>query len=151
MGGNKIEIKLIGTLHTPFEDNAPFQPEECAENTGKFWIELEKQYLPGLDKLSFFNYIQVLFYLDRNANTVKLKAHPPSLGGKEVGVFASRSPFRPNHIALSTVRLFEIRNNLLFISHIDALNNSPVLDIKPYFKTLDFKGFAIIKSGRCFP
>jgi len=136
---DKIEIQPIGVLHTPFEDRAPFQPGDTNENTGEFWIELDKQYIAGLNKLEFFNYIQVLFYLDRKANETKLNAHPPSLGGKEVGVFASRSPFRPNHIGLSTVKLFEIKENLLYISTIDALNNTPVIDIKPYFLNLDLK------------
>ncbi|MCD4657497.1 MAG: tRNA (N6-threonylcarbamoyladenosine(37)-N6)-methyltransferase TrmO [Planctomycetes bacterium] len=136
---DKIELFPIGFLHTPFDTDAPFKPDIPKENCGEFWIELDEKYIPSLDKLQFFNYIYVLFYLDRIADTVKLKAHPPSYGRKEVGLFASRSPYRPNHIALSAVRLLKIERNLLFISSIDALNNSPVLDIKPYFKDLDCK------------
>ncbi len=133
----KIELFPIGFLHTPFETRAPFQPDVNIENSIEFWLELDEKYIPALDKLPFFNYIHILFYLDRIDDQVKLKAHPPSLAGKEVGLFASRSPYRPNHIALSTVRLLKIEHNILFISSIDALNNSPVLDIKPYIKSLD--------------
>ena len=135
----KIELFPIGYVHTPFEIRAPFQPDMNDANTEEFWIELNKKYIPSLDKLQLFNYIHVLFYFDRIESQVKLKAHPPSLGGKEVGLFASRSPYRPNHIALSTVRLLKIKHNILYISSIDALNNSPVLDIKPYIKSLDCK------------
>ena len=135
----KIELFPIGFLHTPFETKAPFQPDINEENSEEFWIELNDKYIPSLDKLQLFNYIHVLFYFDRIDDQVKLKAHPPSLDRKEVGLFASRSPYRPNHIALSTVRLLEIKHNILYISSIDALNNSPVLDIKPYIKSLDCK------------
>jgi tRNA-Thr(GGU) m(6)t(6)A37 methyltransferase TsaA len=100
---------------------------------------LKPELADGLYRLDSFNYIQVFFFLDRPDNPVTLHVRPPSGGGMEVGLFASRSPRRPNPIGLSTVRLKRISGTRLDITGIDVLNNTPLLDIKPLFKGLDLK------------
>ncbi len=67
---------------------------------------------------------------------------PPWAGGVNVGVFASRSPDRPNHIGLSIVHIKRIINNEILTSGLDAFDGTPVLDIKPYIKDLDVKSDA---------
>lgn len=129
----------IGTIHTPYTSHhdVPHQPNP--EAAGTFYIELNPELADGLYRLDTFNYIQVFFFLDRPDKPVTLHVHPPSGGGMEVGLFASRSPRRPNPIGLSTVRLKGITGTRLDISGIDVLDNTPLLDLKPHFKGLDFK------------
>jgi tRNA (adenine37-N6)-methyltransferase len=134
-----IMFHPIGYIHTPYTTLAdlPHQPDPKAG--GEFTIELNPDLVDGLYKMETFSYIQVFFYLDRPDKPVTLHVRPPSAGGMEVGLFASRSPRRPNPIGLSTVKLKRIFGNRLDISGIDVLDNTPLLDIKPYFKRLDIK------------
>ena len=129
----------IGTIHTPYttHDQVPHQPDPSA--SGEFYIQLNPDLSDGLYLLDTFNYIQVFFFLDRPDKPVTLHVRPPSGGGTEVGLFASRSPRRPNPIGLSTVKLLGIDGTRLNISGIDVLDNTPLLDIKPLFKGLDLK------------
>jgi tRNA-Thr(GGU) m(6)t(6)A37 methyltransferase TsaA len=129
----------IGTIHTPYTTQAdvPHQPD--SEAAGEFYIQLNPELVDGLYRLDTFNYIQVFFFLDRPDKPVTLHVRPPSGGGMAVGLFASRSPRRPNPIGLSTVRLLGISDNRLDISGIDVLDNTPLLDLKPHFKGLDLK------------
>ena len=129
----------IGTIHTPYttHDEVPHQPDPAA--SGEFYIQLNPELTDGLYRLDTFNYIQVFFFLDRPDKPMTLHVTPPSGAGMEVGLFASRSPRRPNPIGLSTVKLFNISGSRLEISGIDVLDNTPLLDIKPHFKGLDLK------------
>ena len=127
----------IGWIHTPYQSSPPFQPDPEAE--GEFYIELNPELEEGLYKLELCRYIIVLFYLDRPDKPVTLKVKPPRGKGIEVGLFASRSPRRPNPIGISAVKLKSIEKNRLNISGIDVLDGTPLLDIKPYVKRLDIK------------
>lgn len=102
---------------------------------GRTYIEIEARYRPamlGLDQLAT---IQVLYWFDRNDSPEKravLQVHPRgNLDNPLRGVFATRSPFRPNLIALSEVRVIGVRDNKIEIDGIDAFADTPVLDIKP--------------------
>jgi tRNA-Thr(GGU) m(6)t(6)A37 methyltransferase TsaA len=85
----------------------------------------------------------VLYWFDRNDTPEKrniFQVHPR--GNKKnplTGVFACRAPVRPNLIALSLCRILSVRDNIVYIENIDALNNSPILDIKPYIPQIDHK------------
>jgi len=68
-----------------------------------------------------------------------MKIKPPWADGKEIGLFSSRSPNRPNPIGLSIVRVKNIIKNKIYTSGIDVFNDTPLLDIKPYIKKLDSK------------
>jgi tRNA-Thr(GGU) m(6)t(6)A37 methyltransferase TsaA len=129
----EITMKPIGFIRTPYSDKAPFQPEPGAQ--GPFCIELEE----GLFKLDSYRYIHVLFYCDRLDKPIQMMATPPWAGGKKVGLFASRSPRRPNPIGLSVVKIKRIEKNVIHVSGIDALDGTPLLDIKPYSLDLDAK------------
>lgn len=81
---------------------------------------------------------RIVFLFHKNTNkVVKAKVKPPRLDGAKVGVFASRSPHRPNPIGLTLARLDAIVGNTLFLSAIDLLDGTPVLDIKPYVPDYD--------------
>jgi len=133
-----ILYRPIGVIHTPYAEMAPFQARED-DDSGEFCLELDRRYETGLQDLDRFRYIIVLFHIDRargyNGSNM---AHPPSLKGGTVGLFASRSPNRPNPIGLDVARLLEIRGNRIYTTGLSALDGTPLLDVKPYI-SLDSK------------
>jgi tRNA (adenine37-N6)-methyltransferase len=132
-----ISFKAIGTIHTPYSEVAPFRADENLID-GEYIIVVDTEFEDALYKLDCFNYIQVLFYIDK-AKEAKLRVHPPYENAGSVGLFASRSPNRFNPIGLSTVKIIKIEKNLIFTSCLDVLNNTPLLDIKPYIPHNDLK------------
>jgi tRNA-Thr(GGU) m(6)t(6)A37 methyltransferase TsaA len=135
-----IEFKQIGVVRTPYHDGAPYQPVE--EDGGDFRIVLDPRYADGLYRLAEFRYIYVIYYVHRVERKPTMIVSPPWTGGLEVGVFASRSPVRPNRIGLSIVRIKDIVKNEILTSGLDVFDGTPVLDIKPYINDLDVKSDA---------
>ena len=130
------EFKPIGKLHTPYKDEKP--PRQAIYATeGEFMIEVFPEYAEGLLALEEREYLIVLYLADRPAREVSLivKAHTPD--GRPRGLFASRSPVRPNPINLDVVKLDRIDGRFIYTSGLDALDGSPLLDIKPYVPELD--------------
>jgi tRNA-Thr(GGU) m(6)t(6)A37 methyltransferase TsaA len=127
----EIIFKPIGYVHSSFTnpDDMPRQPKSSNHAPGQ--IEILDAYTAGLKDLDGFSHIVLLCYFHKSKE-VKLLVNPPRKHEGEVGVFASRSPSRPNPIGLSVVRLDKIEGNLLYISGHDLLDGTPVLDIKPY-------------------
>ncbi len=135
-----ITFRPIGMIRTPYKDWAPYQPvERDPEQEGKFRLVVHDEFSEGLKDLELFTHLYVLSFLDRSSGNPTLQASPPWAGGKTVGLFASRSPFRPNPIGLSIVRLISIEGDEVLTSPIDLFDGTPLLDIKPYFKQLDAK------------
>jgi tRNA-Thr(GGU) m(6)t(6)A37 methyltransferase TsaA len=135
-----FKLRQIGVIRTPYTDNAPYQPVDNDE--GDFRIVIDRQYIDGLRQLDKFSYIYVIYLVDRTKRELSMAVTPPWSGGTEVGVFASRSPVRPNPIGLSVVRIKRIVGNEIYTSGLDAFDRTPVLDIKPYIKDLDTKADA---------
>lgn len=135
----KIQFQSIGTIHSPYLPGLPIphQPQENAP--GEFWITLNPEFQEGLDQLLTYHYLYVLYYLDQIPENVNLRIHPSWAPEIEVGVFASRSPKRPNPIGLSIVELKGIEGNEILISGIDVYNGTPLLDLKPYIRAIDLK------------
>ncbi len=133
----EVIFRPIGFVRSPYKKGGftPFQPLEREE--GKSQIELFPEYAPCLDRLADFNYVIVLFYAHETDGEWTPKVKPPWAKGAEVGLFASRSPRRPNCIGHSIARLRGIEGNVLHLSALDAFDGTPVLDIKPYIKGLD--------------
>ena len=136
----KIYFEPIGIIHTPYINEAPHQP--VANDKNEFIVEVNEEYVDGLKNLDEFNFIYLIFYLDRTFQEVEMSIKPPWAKGKEVGLFSSRSPNRPNPIGLSIVELKKIEGNKIYTSGIDVFNGTPLLDIKPYIKDLDSKSDA---------
>ena len=134
------QFEQIGIVKTPYQDNAPYQPIDTDE--GEFYIMINPQYVDGLNELKKFHYIYVIYYAHLINRKVKMMIHPPWAGGKKVGIFASRSPIRPNPIGLSIVRIKNIIKNRIYTSGLDVFDGTPLLDIKPYIKDLDDKSDA---------
>lgn len=132
-----VVFNSIGVIRTPYQARAPYQPIEGDDQV--FYLEVNDEYGPGLTGLESFRHIYVLYYVDRLKQEPQLQVTPPWTQGKTVGIFASRSPARPNPIGLSVVRLKKIVGNRIYTSGLDVFDNTPLLDIKPYIKELDNK------------
>ena len=142
----KNNIKPIGCIYTDFgtKFGVPRQSGLAKELEGKIVFEKEYAREEAFRGLEEFSHIWVLWSFSENEDkNISLTVRPPRLGGnKRKGVFATRSPFRPNGIGLSCVKLKRIENSekdgvVLYVSGIDMVNGTPVLDIKPYVPVTD--------------
>ena len=110
---------------------------------GRTTIVLDEKYQPGLLGLDGFSHVYVYWWFDRNDTPEKraiLRIHPSPPGNKNhplTGVFATRSPFRPNLIAMTLCRIVSVTDNEVEIDGIDAFADTPVLDMKPYVPRFD--------------
>jgi tRNA-Thr(GGU) m(6)t(6)A37 methyltransferase TsaA len=132
-----FEFDPIGVIRTPYTDSAPYQP--IADDEGDFRIVLDPRYTAGLAELDAFRYIYVLYVIHRMAKKPWMTVPIHWAGDKCVGVFASRSPVRPNPIGLSIVQIRQVVGNEIVTSGLDVFDGTPVLDIKPYLDELDAK------------
>ena len=133
----KIEFTPIGTIHSPFTapEDMPIQPAGAEGVQGT--VEVFEEFRPGLADLDGFSHI-ILLYCFHRSRGFRLKV-VPFLDSVERGLFATRAPGRPNPIGLSVVRLDTIQGGVLHISNIDVLDNTPLLDIKPYVPEFDVR------------
>jgi tRNA-Thr(GGU) m(6)t(6)A37 methyltransferase TsaA len=133
---NEIVFKPIGIIHTPHEsgDNIPIQPS--AAKGVKGIVEIYIEYSAGLKDLDGFSHI-ILIYNFHLSKDYRMEVKP-FLDENIHGVFATRAPKRPNQIGLSVVRLVKIENNMIHIENVDIINNTPLLDIKPYIPDFDY-------------
>lgn len=130
-----IQFTAIGFAKTSYQtlENMPIQGAKVAENIGE--IILLPELTEGLTDLSGFSHIYVIFHLDK-ASKGALKVIP-FLDNQARGIFATRSPKRPNPIGLTIVEIEKIVNNTIFVKGLDLLNNTPIIDIKPYIQAFD--------------
>ncbi|MFQ5406366.1 MAG: tRNA (N6-threonylcarbamoyladenosine(37)-N6)-methyltransferase TrmO [Candidatus Micrarchaeia archaeon] len=102
-------------------------------------IVLDDAFKAGLDGLKDYSHVVVVFWMS-NVKTCKIKHFPQGKkdqGVPEVGIFACRCPARPNPIAITTVKLLEVGENFVSVEGLDAVDGSPVLDIKPFTPEYD--------------
>ena len=103
-------------------------------------IVIDDDLAEGLDGLSEFSHIIVLYWMHQAVDSEKMAIKVCPQGRHNlppVGLFASRSPYRPNPLGKATVRLLERRGNILRVAGLDAIDGTPVLDIKPYIPDYD--------------
>jgi tRNA-Thr(GGU) m(6)t(6)A37 methyltransferase TsaA len=94
--------------------------------------------MEALENLEDFSHIVVIYYLHESRRPFPMKVHPGYRSeSTSVGVFASRSPDRPNPLGKTNVRLLERRGNILKVRGLDAIDGTPVVDIKPYIPGID--------------
>lgn len=130
-----INYKPIGIIHSPFKtiDNIPIQNIGAKGERG--FIEIFPEFALGLKDLDGFSHIILLYHLHKVDHfSLQVK---PFLDNIERGIFATRSPIRPNPIGLTVVKIIEIKNNLITIEDIDMLHQTPLLDIKPCLPMID--------------
>ncbi len=132
----QMSLKAIGFVRNGVEET-PRVEDWWAELVSE--IVINNSLTESLDGLEGFSHIIVLFWMHKvRTEGVPLKVRP--MGRREappVGVFASRSPNRPNRIGKTTARLLRRRGNILQVKGLDALDGAPVLDIKPYIPGYD--------------
>ena len=131
----KICFEPIGIIHSPFSSlkGIPIQSSQ-SEYIGK--IEIFTKFIPALKDLDEFSHIYCLYYFDMVKLSVPLQSKP-FLVDEIKGVFATRTPFRPNPIGLSILELLEIKENFIFVKNIDIIDKTPLIDIKPYVSQFD--------------
>ncbi|OFX40909.1 MAG: tRNA (N6-threonylcarbamoyladenosine(37)-N6)-methyltransferase TrmO [Bacteroidetes bacterium GWA2_32_17] len=132
---NEITFKPIGIIYSPFKtiENIPIQ--NIGAKGVKGTIEIFKEFVTGLKDLDGFSHLILIYHLHKVIHDSLLVK--PFLDTVEHGIFATRSPVRPNPIGLTVVKLIEIKNNLITIENLDILYETPLLDIKPYLPMID--------------
>jgi tRNA-Thr(GGU) m(6)t(6)A37 methyltransferase TsaA len=123
------EFKQVGVVHSPYK-NRQDAPSQGRHTEDVSTLEIFEDYEPALLDIENCSHIIVLYWLDRGDRRV-LQTQTP-WGPKVHGVFATRSPNRPNPIGLCVVDLEERKGRFLKVRGMDALDGSPILDIKPY-------------------
>lgn len=128
-------MQTIGTIYTPYrsKEDCPIQPRYASGASGR--VELLPQYAEGLKDIETFSHIYLLYLFDRSGEIIL--ARPTFLDETPHGIYASRHPCRPNNIGLSIVRLLSREGATLMVEGVDMLNETPLLDIKPYIPQYD--------------
>ncbi|MDR3291146.1 MAG: tRNA (N6-threonylcarbamoyladenosine(37)-N6)-methyltransferase TrmO [Methanobrevibacter sp.] len=131
----KIEFNSIGMIYSPFKNlkGMPIQPIGGEGVKGE--IHINEGLKNGLKDLNGFSHLILIYYLHKSKG-FSLEV-TPFLDNNTHGVFATRSPKRPNSVGLSIVKLDSIEDNILYISNMDILDETPLLDIKPYVPQLN--------------
>ncbi|WP_261816830.1 tRNA (N6-threonylcarbamoyladenosine(37)-N6)-methyltransferase TrmO [Vibrio gallicus] len=138
-------IEPIGTIHTPYKEKfaIPRQPNLAPDVITELHLIGEANNEASVRELEQFSHLWLLFLFDQNIEAGwKPTVRPPRLGGnKRVGVFASRSTFRPNAIGMSAVELKSVEikggNVVVKLGNVDLVHGTPIIDIKPYIPYSD--------------
>lgn len=123
-----MELKEIGKIKVEGEN---------------MFLQINKEYIKGLQGLESFSHIDVLWWFDKcdnsNSRSVLEVNKPYKKAPEKLGVFSTRSPERPNPIALSVTQVTHIdyEKGIIYITYIDAMNDSSILDLKPYTPSVD--------------
>ncbi len=126
----------IGRVSSPFKEKGD-APAQGREKNLISKIIIDPKFADGLEGLTAGQQIFVLCSFDRSARDV-IKVHPRgNMENPLTGVFNTRSPARPNPVSLTLVTIQEITDNILTVCGLDALDGTPVIDIKPYFRRID--------------
>ena len=129
-----MQLKSIGIIHSPYKDRKESPPQGREEIC---WIEVSEQYAEGLKDIEGFSHL-ILLYWFHQGNDYSLQVKTP-WSSELHGVFATRSPDRPNPVGFSVVELIEREGNKLKVKGLDALEGTPLIDIKPYLPEIDAK------------
>ena len=133
------QVVFIGRIHSPWtaREDCPKNMARARERRAPASIEITPDYRPGLAGLERASHVVILTWLDRSARN--LIVQKPRHAARPKGVFALRSPARPNPVGLHVARLLgvDIEAGVLTLDAIDVLDGTPVIDIKPYYASTD--------------
>jgi tRNA-Thr(GGU) m(6)t(6)A37 methyltransferase TsaA len=124
----------IGYVRSPYNETSKIPKGLGAKHDAEGELEILPEFAPGLADIEGFSHLFVIWCFDR-ADGFDLRASPPC-DDRSHGVFATRSPRRPNPIALSVVELIGREGNKLRVRAVDMLDGTPILDIKPYLSSI---------------
>jgi len=133
-------LYFIGRIRTPWT-----RREDCPKNArgsdAVCTIELDPRYAAALEGVATCTHLVLLYFMDRARRDLLVQA---PRHGERRGTFALRSPVRPNPIAMSVVRLLRIDGTALTVVGLDCLDGTPLIDIKPYFASVDSVPDAVV-------
>ena len=127
-------LYYIGRIRTPWR-----RREDCPKNTRELdavcTVEVDPRWAKGLAGLEGASHVLLLYWMDKARRDLVLQS--PRHYAESRGTFALRSPLRPNPIAVAVARLLRVEGNKLTVVGVDCLDNTPLLDIKPYFASVN--------------
>lgn len=138
MKHESLTVEPIGFVHCAkqLKFEAPHQPKSDSSEVNEVQLLPGKQFEIALEDLAGFDRIWLVWWFDKN-KTWRPRAMPPRGPAKRRGVFATRSPHRPNPIGLTCVPLLSVEGLTLTVGPLDLMDGTPILDIKPYISTVD--------------
>lgn len=147
---NLIQFKSIGFIRTIFHEKRAIPRQASVAEAILSKVEIKKDIFSSpelsLEKLNEYSHIWLIYNFHKNESHSKPKVYPPRLHGENVGVFATRSPHRPNSIGMSLVKLDRIEGTTIYFYGTDMLDETPVLDIKPYIPSYDSPQKSVLTS-----
>ncbi|MCY6371487.1 tRNA (N6-threonylcarbamoyladenosine(37)-N6)-methyltransferase TrmO [Clostridium ganghwense] len=132
---DKIVFEPIGFIKSPFKELNEIPSQSVHAKDKRAVIEIKEELKDGLKDLETFSHIMVFFNFNKVTDYELLVKTPWS--DEKKGVFATRSPKRPNEIGVSVVKLIKVEGCSVEIEGVDMLDGTPVLDIKPYASNLN--------------
>jgi tRNA-Thr(GGU) m(6)t(6)A37 methyltransferase TsaA len=134
-------LYFIGRIRTPWTRREDC-PKNARETDAVCSIEIDARWAPALAGVETCSHLHVLYWMDKSRRDLVVQV--PRHYGAGRGTFALRSPARPNPIAMSVVRLVRVDGTRLSVVGLDCLDNTPLLDLKPYFASTDAIGEALV-------
>jgi len=134
-------LYFIGRIRTPWQTREQC-PKNPRESNAVCSVELDARWTPALKGLETVSHVLLLYWMDRTRRDLVLQV--PRHYGEQRGTFALRSPARPNPIAVSVAQLVRVEGNALYVVGVDCLDDTPLLDIKPYFASTDSVPEAVV-------
>ena len=134
-------LYFIGRLHTPWRERKDC-PKNARESEAVCTVAVDPRWQQGLKDVETCSHLVLLYWMDKSPRQIVLQM--PGHYGVQHGTFALRSPARPNPIAMSVVKLLKIDRNVLSVVGLDCLDDTPLLDIKPYFASTDSVPDAVV-------
>ena len=137
-----LELKPIGVIHSPYKDRGetPYQGYRTKEIS---WIEVFEEFEEGLQDIEGFSHIIIIYWFHKSQGYHLLVKTP--WDDIPHGLFTTRSPHRPCPLGLTVVELVAREKNILKVKGLDAIDGTPLLDIKPYVPEIDQR--SVVKSG----
>lgn len=140
MKNDAMTFRPIGYLESCYKDKfgTPRQPGLSPHSKSSLRIRGDLQPEASLQGIEGFSHVWLIFLFHENQSSrFHAKVHPPRLEGRAMGLFATRTPHRPNPIGLSLVKLDKVVNGVLYFSGADLIEGTPILDIKPYIPSVE--------------
>ena len=132
----QITMQAIGVIHSPFTEKEK-TPIQASRSQAIGQVEVFPEFADGLKDVEALSHIHLLYAFHASSGyALQVK---PFLDDQEHGIFATRYPYRPNPLGLSTVKLISCKENILTVEGIDTLDGTPLLDIKPYVPDFDLR------------
>ena len=134
-------VYFIGRIRTPWVKREDC-PKNARESDAVCTIEVDPRWAAALQGVETCTHLVLLYWMDKSRRDIAVQV--PRHYNKPRGTFALRSPARPNPIAMSVVTLKEVRGTSLSVTGLDCLDNTPLIDIKPYFASVDSVPDAVV-------